>query len=55
MIHVKAWGKDIGQLIEHKGILKFKYEKSNILDFSPKQNDVSQTMENNFIERVCYV
>lgn len=35
MIHVKAWGKDIGQLVEHKGIIKFKYEESNILDFSP--------------------
>ena len=21
MIHVKAWGNDIGQLIEHKGML----------------------------------
>lgn len=35
MIHVKAWGKDIGQLVEHKGIIKFKYEESNRLDFSP--------------------
>ena len=35
MIHVKAWGNDIGQLIEHKGILKFKYSDTNILDFSP--------------------
>lgn len=35
MIYIKAWGKDIGQLIEHKGIIKFKYEESNILDFSP--------------------
>lgn len=35
MIYVKAWGEDIGQLVEHKGIIKFKYEESNILDFSP--------------------
>lgn len=35
MIHVKAWGEDIGQLVEHKGIIKFKYEESNRLDFSP--------------------
>ena len=35
MIHVKAWGEYIGQLVEHKGIIKFKYEESNILDFSP--------------------
>lgn len=35
MIHVKAWGNDIGQLVEHKGIIKFKFETSNILDFSP--------------------
>ena len=35
MIHVKAWGEDIGQLVEHKGIVKFKYEETNILDFSP--------------------
>ena len=35
MIHVKAWGEDIGQLVEHKGIIKFKYEETNILDFSP--------------------
>ncbi|MBL6969989.1 MAG: type II toxin-antitoxin system HipA family toxin [Campylobacterales bacterium] len=35
MIHVKAWGKDIGQLIEHKGIMKFKYSDTNKLDFSP--------------------
>lgn len=35
MIVVKAWGEDIGQLVEHKGIIKFKYKESNILDFSP--------------------
>ncbi|MEA2050020.1 MAG: type II toxin-antitoxin system HipA family toxin [Campylobacterota bacterium] len=35
MIHIKAWGNEIGKLIEHKGIVKFKYEESNMLDFSP--------------------
>jgi serine/threonine-protein kinase HipA len=35
MLHVKAWGEDIGQLVEHKGILKFKYSDTNKLDFSP--------------------
>ena len=35
MIHVKAWGKEIGQLVEHRGIIKFKYSDSNKLDFSP--------------------
>ena len=35
MIHVKAWGENIGQLVEHKGVIKFKYEETNILDFSP--------------------
>ena len=34
-LKVKAWGKDIGQLVEHKGIIKFKYSDSNRLDFSP--------------------
>ncbi len=35
MIYIKAWGEEIGQLIEHKGIIKFKYLESNTLDFSP--------------------
>ena len=35
MIHVNAWGEDIGQLVEHKGIIKFKYSDTNKLDFSP--------------------
>ena len=35
MIYVKAWGEDIGQLVEHKGIIKFKYSDTNVLDFSP--------------------
>lgn len=35
MIYVKAWGEDIGQLVEHKGIIKFKYLDTNRLDFSP--------------------
>jgi len=35
MIYVKAWGHDIGQLVEDKGIIKFKYLPTNTLDFSP--------------------
>ncbi len=35
MIYIKAWGRDIGQLVEHKGIIKFKYSQTNKLDFSP--------------------
>jgi serine/threonine-protein kinase HipA len=35
MIKVKAWGDDIGQLVEDKGIIKFKYASTNRLDFSP--------------------
>lgn len=41
MIHVKAWGEDIGQLVEHKGIIKFKYSDSNTLDFSPVRMPVA--------------
>ena len=41
MIHVKAWGEDIGQLVEHKGIIKFKYSDSNKLDFSPVKMPVT--------------
>jgi hypothetical protein len=29
MIYIKAWGQDIGQLVEHKGIIKFKYSEIN--------------------------
>lgn len=35
MIHIKAWGKEIGRLVDDKGILKFKYNETNMLDFSP--------------------
>lgn len=35
MIHVKAWGEEIGQLVEYKGVIKFKYTDANTLDFSP--------------------
>ena len=35
MIYIKAWGETIGQLVEHKGIIKFKYSETNNLDFSP--------------------
>lgn len=41
MIHVKAWGEDIGQLVEHRGIIKFKYSDSNTLDFSPVKMPVA--------------
>lgn len=41
MIDVKAWGEEIGQLIEHKGIIKFKYSESNTLDFSPIKMSVA--------------
>lgn len=35
MIYVRAWNTDVGQLIEHKGIIKFKYDEANTLNFSP--------------------
>lgn len=35
MIYVKAWGREIGQLVEHRGVVKFKYSDTNSLDFSP--------------------
>lgn len=35
MINIRAWGKDIAQIVEHKGAIKFKYLDSNTLDFSP--------------------
>ena len=35
MIDVKALGHDVGQLVEDKGIIKFKYSQTNTLDFSP--------------------
>jgi len=35
MINVKAWGHDVGQLVEDKGIIKFKYSQTNTVDFSP--------------------
>lgn len=33
MITIKAWKKDIAQLVEYKGVIKFKYLDSNNLDF----------------------
>jgi len=42
MIYVKAWGEEIGQLVEHKGIMKFKYSESNRLDFSPIKMPVAK-------------
>lgn len=41
MIHVKAWGNDIGQLVEDKGIIKFRYLPTNSLDFSPIKMPIS--------------
>ena len=41
MINIKAWGKEVAQLVEHKGIVKFKYLESNMLDFSPIKMPVS--------------
>ncbi len=35
MIYIRAWGEDIGQLVEYKGIIKFKYLETTTLDFSP--------------------
>ena len=47
MIDVKAWGEDVGQLVEHKGIVKFKYSQTNNLDFSPiKMHTASQNIYN---------
>lgn len=41
MINIKAWGKEVAQLVEHKGIVKFKYLESNMLNFSPIKMPVS--------------
>jgi serine/threonine-protein kinase HipA len=35
MIHVNAWGKEIGKLINDRGALKFKYSEDNLFEFSP--------------------
>ncbi|MBL0709342.1 MAG: type II toxin-antitoxin system HipA family toxin [Sulfurimonas sp.] len=48
MIDIKAWGEDIGQLIEHKGIIKFKYSDTNTLDLSPIKMPVSNKSVQNF-------
>jgi len=48
MIYVKAWGEVIGQLIEHKGILKFKYTEANRLDLSPVKMPISNKSVYNF-------
>ena len=48
MIYVKAWGNDVGQLVEHKGIVKFKYLQTNNLDFSPVKMPVTSQNEYNF-------
>ena len=46
MILVKAWGKEIAQLIEHKGVIKFKYTNTNELDFSP----IKMPIKNNSVQ-----
>jgi len=48
MIYVKAWGKDIGQLVVHKGIVKFKYLETNKLDFSPIKMPITDKSVQNF-------
>lgn len=48
MIYVKAWGEDIGQLVEHKGIIKFKYSETNNLDFSPIKMPIANKGVQNF-------
>ena len=48
MIFVKAWGHDIGQLVEDKGIVKFKYLQTNALDFSPIKMPVGAPKVYNF-------
>ena len=48
MIYVKAWGKDIGQLIVHKGIVKFKYSETSNLDFSPIKMPITNKSVQNF-------
>ena len=48
MIYVKAWGNDVGQLVEHKGIVKFKYLQTNNLDFSPIKMPVTSQNVYNF-------
>ena len=48
MIYVKAWGEDVGQLIEHKGVIKFKYSEKNSLDFSPIKMPIANRSVQNF-------
>ena len=48
MIYIKAWGEEIGQLVEHRGIIKFKYSEINNLDFSPIKMPISNKSVKNF-------
>lgn len=48
MIYIKAWGEDVGQLVENKGIIKFKYAETNKLDFSPIKMPLSNKSVQNF-------
>ena len=53
MIYVKAWGEDIGQLVEHKGIIKFKYSDTNVLDFSPIKMPMKNKQVYEFSHLAC--
>ena len=48
MIDIRAWGEDVGQLVEHKGIIKFKYSETNCLDFSPIKMPMANRSVQNF-------
>ena len=48
MITIKAWKKDIAQLVEYKGVIKFKYLDSNNLDFSPIKMPIKNRQVYNF-------
>ena len=48
MITIKAWKKDIAQLVEYKSVIKFKYLDSNNLDFSPIKMPIKNRQIYNF-------
>ena len=48
MITIKAWKKDIAQLVEYKGVIKFKYLDSNNFDFSPIKMPIKNRQVYNF-------
>ena len=51
MITIKAWKKDIAQLVEYKGVIKFKYLDSNNLDFSPIKMPIKNRQVYNFLQK----